>query len=394
MSRVNCPDFLRSIARVIPGIAFAGVFGLLTVSLQAQQTNSTQQPTPPEAGGPQGDIGPYAIPKKKEEPPPPPPPPPKPKVPEGMPDYTINVSVPVVNLDVMVLSKDGQFIPGLQKDQFRVLEDGVPQHVQNFSRTEAPVTAVMLIEFSNTVGAFMYDALRASYGFASTLKKDDYIAVTEYDMRPNILLDFTQDKNQVMGALNMLRIPGFSESNLFDALYDTLDRLDRIEGRKEIILIGSGRDTFSRITYDKILKKVKETPNVTIFAISTGRAFLEWYDARYGMSSRARETMMDFLQADNQMQTFAKLTGGRWFNPRFEGEFPEIFKEVGQSMRNQYSLTYKPTNTKLDGTFRKLKVQLVQPGTDKPLIVKDQKGKDVKYNVVARDGYTAKHTVE
>ncbi len=231
---------------------------------------SQQQKTPDESGGPQGDIGPYAIPKKKDESSTPPPPPPKPKAPEGMPSYSLTVDVPTVNLDVMVTTKDGQFIPGLQKEHFRVLEDGVPQQIQSFTRTEAPITAVLLVEFASTNYNFMYDALKASYTFADTLKKDDYVAVIEFDMKPLILQDFTNDKQAIYGALNMLRIPGFREINTFDALYDTLDRLDRIEGRKEVILVGSGFDTFSKITYDKILKKVKETPNVTIFTVSTG----------------------------------------------------------------------------------------------------------------------------
>ena len=103
---------------------------------------------------------------------------------------------------------------------------------------------------------------------------------------------------------------------------------------------------------------------------------------------------MDYLQADNQMSTFAKMTGGRWFSPRFQGELPEDFREIGAAVRNQYTLTYRPTNAKLDGTYRKLKVQVVQPGTDKPLVVKDQNGKEVKFQVLAREGYTARHEVD
>jgi VWFA-related protein len=374
----------------------------LTPRVHAQQQGTTapttdqqQKPaTPDDAGGPQGDIGPYAIPKKKDESTTPPPPPPKPKAPEGMPSYSLSVDVPSVNLDVMVTTKDGQFIPGLQKEHFRVLEDGVPQQIQSFSRTEAPITAVLLVEFAQTNYNFMYDALKASYSFADTLKKDDYVAVIEFDMKPQILQDFTNDKQAIFGALNMLRIPGFREINTFDALYDTLDRLDRIEGRKEVILVGSGFDTFSKITYDKILKKVKETPNVTIFTVSTGRVYMEMRDAASGGSFGERLHQMDYLQAENALNTFAKMTGGKWYNPRFEAEYPEIFHDIGQAVRNQYSISYKPTNKKLDGSFRKLKVELIQPGSDKPLIVKDQKGKDLKYNILARDGYTARHVVE
>jgi hypothetical protein len=85
-------------------------------------------------------------------------------------------------------------------------------------------------------------------------------------MKPQILVDFTQDKRAVMGALNMLRMPGFSERNLFDALFDTLDRIDRIEGKKYIILVSTGVDTFSKLTLDQILKKIKSTKDVTIYA--------------------------------------------------------------------------------------------------------------------------------
>jgi VWFA-related protein len=209
-------------------------------------------------------------------------------------------------------------------------------------------------------------------------------------MKPQILVDFTQDKRSIAGALNTLRIPGFSETNLFDALYDTLDRVDGIEGRKYIILISSGLDTFSKLTYDKILNKVKATQNVTIYAVGTGRAAREYYDARGAMGSIAR---LDYLQADNQMSTFAKMTGGMAYFPRFEAEFPEIFRDIAQTIRNQYTIAYHPTNAKQDGSYRKLKVELVDE-TGAPLKVQDQKGKAVKYQVIARDGYRAKQVVE
>jgi VWFA-related protein len=165
-----------------------------------------------------------------------------------------------------------------------------------------------------------------------------------------------------------------------------------VEGRKEIILIASGVDTFSKLNLDKVMKKIKATPNVTIYTISTGFLWRNYMEGRSGMGAQMRE--MNFLQGDNQMQTFAKMSGGRWFNPRFEAELPEDFRLISEAVRNQYTITYHPTNTKLDGTFRKLKVQVVEPGTDKPLIVKDQKGKEVKFQILTREGYTAKHEVD
>lgn len=361
----------------------------------ASSQNPNRQDAPAAAGGPTGDVGPYAVPKKREEPPAPPPE--KPRKIEGMPDYSLKVDVPLVNVDVSVLTKDGQFIPSLKKENFRILEDGVPQQIANFTQTEAPITAVLLTEFASTNYYFLNDALTASYYFANSLKKDDWIAVEYYDMKPHILVDFTQDKRAVMGALGSLRIPGFAETNLFDSLYDTIDRLDRVDGRKYIILVTSGIDTFSRLNLDQITKKIRATRNITIYPISIGRALREWYEAQggrapHGMASWNIENI-DYLQADNEMNTFARLTGGRAYFPRFQGEFPEIFRSIAGDIRNQYNLTYRPTNNKLDGTYRKLKVELVAPDGG-PLKVRDQKGKDLKVQIVAREGYTAKHTVD
>ncbi len=352
------------------------------------QTRTPDKPTqeaPAEAGGPEGDVGPIAVPKKKEEPPPEPA---RRKPPEGLADYSMRVDVPLVNVDVMVVAK-GVFIPGLKKENFRVLEDGVPQKITTFNQTEAPITAVLVVEFASIHYQFVYDALNASYTFANSLKPNDWVAVVSYDMKTHMLVDFTQNKGEVFGALRSLRVPLFSETNVFDALYDTLDRLDRVEGRKYIVLVGTGVDTFSKINLDRALKKVKETPNVGIFTISTGDALLMRADARGYLGPVDRLT---FLQADNQMRAFATMTGGKWYKPRFEGDLPDIFRDVANSIRNQYSIAYHPTNSKQDGTYRKIKIELVDENGG-PLQV-NVNGKRSKVSIIAREGYTAKPQVE
>jgi len=367
-------------------------------SSQTPDNGKPKQDVPADAGGPTDSIGPYAIPRKKADDTPPPPPPP-PKKAADMPDYSLKVNVPLVNVDVSVLTKNGgQFVPGLKQENFRIMEDGVPQTISHFGVSKAPITAVLLVEFAATNYVFMIQALQASYAFANSMQKDDWIAVSYFDMNPHILVDFTQDKKAVYGALNEMRIPGFSETNIFDALYDTLDRLDRVEGKKYVILITTGVDTFSKITYDKMLKKIKDTKDVTIFPISVGFIIREMCDVNpvycrgaHGLGIPVGQ--MDYLQGDNEMRTFAAMTGGRAYFPRFEGELPEMFGDISGDIRNQYTLSYSPTNTKLDGTYRKLKVQVVAPNGG-PLKVRDQKGKDVKIEVVAREGYTAKHTVD
>jgi len=103
---------------------------------------------------------------------------------------------------------------------------------------------------------------------------------------------------------------------------------------------------------------------------------------------------MDFLQADNQLRTFANETGGMSFFPRFDGEMPSIFQNITQALRSNYVLTYNPSNQARDGKVRRIKVELINPETHEPVRVKDDKGKVVKYKVIAKPGYTAPREVE
>jgi VWFA-related protein len=359
-----------------------------------QQTKPTPPP-PPDDAGPQTDNGTIVIKKKKEadEPPPPPAAPAAPKVKNPNGDtYSLRIDVPIVNIDAnVILDKTHQFVPGLKANNFLILEDGVPQTITSVRVAQTPITAVMLLEFAANSYYLINDMRTASYYFFRSLRKDDYVAVVTYDLRTHILADFTNNQEIIAQSLQSLIIPGFSDTNLFDALYETLDRTSRIEGRKYIILIGSGRDTFSKLTLDKILAKVKSTPNVTIFTIGTGALLNEIGGGRGGMGGAISN--LNYLQAQNQLNTFASMTGGMSFSPLFQGALPDVFAAINDSIRNEYVLTYRPTNNKNDGSYRKVKVLLVD-NEGHPLRMQDEKGKPQKYSVIARDGYNAKLPVE
>jgi VWFA-related protein len=358
---------------------------------QTQNPPPQQQPdqTAPEAGGPGNDNGPIAIPKKTA-PPPPPPPEPTVKNPPGLNNYSLRVDVPVVNVDVGVITeKTHQFIPNLQQTNFRVFEDGSQQEIVSFRQVKAPITAVLLVEFAANSYSFIYDMWNAAFSFTQQLRPDDYIAVVTYDMHTTILTDFTQNKMMIQDAVRSLQMPTWHETNEFDAIYETLDRLSRIDGRKYVILISSGLDTFSKITLDKTLQKIKETPNVTIFSVATGGAGV----MGGGGFASGRMNSITMLQAENELQTFARMTGGMYFAPRFDAEMPDIFTEINESIRNQYQITYKPSNAKMDGSYRHIRVELVDE-EGHPLRMQDEKHKQLKYDIIARDGYKAKQQVE
>lgn len=384
--------------RILVLLLLAAASALPAIPALGQQAPPPTQPadqpqTAPDAGGPAADTSGIALPKKKDKDEAPPAPvAPKVKNPEGLDNYSIRIDVPEVTVDVgVLLEKTGQFVPGLKPGNFRVYENGVQQKVVGFKRIEAPITALMLCEFAATNYYFLHDMRDAAWAFAQQLRPQDYVALMTFDLRTQIVTDFTQDKRQLFNAINALYIPGFSERNLFDALYEGLDRLNRVEGHKYIILIATGRDTFSKITLDKILQKVKNTQDVTIYSVSIGGALRAVTEGRPGFGNEMRD--LDYLQADNQMKTFAKMTGGMWFAPRFEAEMPEIFQSINSAIRSKYELVYHPSDARQDGSYRKLRVELVDEEGN-PLRIQDEKHKPLKYDVIARDGYRARQEVE
>ena len=308
-------------------------------------------------------------------------------------DATFQAETNVVNIDVQVLDSNGNPIPDIPRNNFRILEDNVPQTLTQFSIGEAPMTVAMVIEFSARYQAYFSagwrETLTASYEFIQTLKPEDYVAVIAYDLRSTILSDFTNDRAKTMDAMQRLRIPGFAESNMFDALSDTADRMSKIEGRKAILLFSSGIDTFSKLTYDKTRKNLQEA-GVPVYALEMLQVQRIMADA----SGRDGNQEITFLQGDNELRTFAKETGGQAYFPRFTGELPGIFRQISQSLRTQYSLGYSPNNQSKDGKYRKITVQLVNPGTAEPLRMLNEKGKPMKYTILAKAGYTAPRAVE
>jgi len=368
-------------------LAFAG-FAAMTLGLTAQEGPKSTGSDPvarPRKKGTEPEPEQQKIPSKfskkgKEDAPPE--------------SATFKADVTTVSVDIAVVDNKGNFIPKIPPGNFRILEDNVPQKLGSFANSEAPMTVCLVVEFSNRYQQYYsetwFQTLAATYGFVDTLRKDDAIAVVAYDLRSEILSDFTTDRMKTQEALQRLRIAAFSESNFYDALVDTAERMQDIEGRKAIVVIASGVDTFSKLTFDKARKRLQEA-GVPIFAFGLMQSIREIVDARGGMGSIQR---LDFLQADNQMRTFAKETGGMSFFPRFYGEFPNIFRAISESLRQQYSVTYAPSNQARDGKYRKIKVELVNPETNEPLRVVDQKGKPIKYTIIAKQGYTAPREVE
>lgn len=304
------------------------------------------------------------------------------------------VDATTVTLDVSVADQQGHIIPNLSQENFRITEDNVPQKISSMNLGEGPMTIAMVIEFSNLFQRFYsepwFQTLTAANEFLASLKPQDYVAIVAYDLRPEILSDFSLDRRDAMAAMQRMRIAAYSETVLYDAVTETAERMQDIEGRKAILLISSGIDTISMQTYGQARKRIQNA-GVPIYSFGLMQAIRDYY---YAMGAMADTTRTDFVMADNQLRTFSQESGGMAFFPRFYGQFREIFQTISQALRTQYTLTYVPTNTARDGKFRKLKVEVIDPATNKPLVIKDPKGKNIKYQVITKQGYTAPRQVE
>src|SRR5262249_47475023 len=242
---------------------------------QAGRKSSEKQKKNPNATGDPDD------PQKPKEPT---------KIDKSLPPSTITIGTDVVNVEAVVYNKKtGGVIQGLKKENFEIYEDGIKQDIENFSTPDAPVTMVLLLEYSKLVDYLGYgtggmfepgrvEVLRPAYEFVNRfVQPKDFISIVAYDIRPTPLVDFTDNKGKLMQAINLLirNNPAFTESNMFDAPKFVLrggvgdsvvleeNKEDSKNGKSEyaglyevnartaILLVASGLDTFSKINFDE-----------------------------------------------------------------------------------------------------------------------------------------------
>ena len=274
---------------------------------------------------------------------------------------TISVESEAVNVDVLVTDEDGGILNGLRKEEFRILDNGRLQAITNFVPAAAPIAIVMLMEYSGH--AYDYFAYRTVYWgskFLSHVEGEDWVALVTCDMKPTVPVDFTRNKAQVRDVLAGLGYPVFHEVNMFDPSAETLERLEEIKG--SILLITTGANSFSFNTLDDIYAKLRQTDH-TIFPLGVA-------EREYGPGVR---TDIASFQAKNQLETFARLTGGCCWFPRYEAEVPDIFQSVVTFLRNQYALAFLTSAAAGDSKFHKLRIEVVN-ANGKPLVSCDKKG--------------------
>ncbi len=311
-------------------------------------------------------------------------------------EEVLKIKTNIVNVDAVVYNKkSGQIVTGLKKENFAVFENGIKQDITNFATPEAPITVSVVVEYSKWSEVFGSYASRGqeagklevirpvAYFLSKFIRPpDDYASVIAFDIRPTPITDFTNDPNRLRQTVDILlrNSPAFRENNLYDAvkfalvggrgdsvvLENSKERTAQYGGminvqakRRAIILVASGIDTFSRINYDEV-RKVIQNAGIPVYIISTGNLFYKLYE--HQLSAEGSITGMpgrlDFLQAQNAMNTFAKESGGAHFPVTFPGEIPSNLQTINSLLRNQYSIAYDADEKREAGKKYKLQVKV------------------------------------
>jgi Ca-activated chloride channel homolog len=266
-------------------------------------------------------------------------------------------------LSVAVVDNQGKFIPtpGIGLSNFRVLEGGVPQTIADF-RDDGKAVAVLL-EYPTTVAPHRIEIIAAATRLIDSLPPQDYVAVATFDMRLNILADFSMDRSVAHTALNQLHTPAFSESNLFDALSETENRMKALQGRKAIVVLTTGVDTFSKLTLDQARATIKAA-GIPIYLVKL-----------VTLSSR-----MQTPQTFEIMQALAADAGGRAFFSNSSEQDATALSSISAELRG-YEISYRTSQARPQGASN-VTVELVNAQTSGPLRLLDNRGAEVPYRII------------
>jgi len=300
-------------------------------------------------------------------------------------DYT--PSTHIVTMKLLVQDPNGYFIPNIRRDNFAVYEDGVRQHNASVEIEHAPVSVGLLVEHGGryqTLHRVLADeTARALRQFLDQVGRDDKVAIWKYGDNVEELASFSQGHENLESAIANLGTPVFSELNLYDALIDAVGMMKPLSGRRALILLSSGIDTFSKATYQEALRAVRDA-GITVYVINLGPDLREKASM---LSNTGLFVRLDWQRAEADLQAFAATSGGRVYSPRSAFDLSGIYDDVMENLRVRYVITYKSTGLGDATTARRVRVELVDATAGKPLQIVDTTGQPVTSTVVAEDTY-------
>ena len=302
----------------------------------------------------------------------------------------IQATTEIVKIDVSVLDRHGNFLSGLAKQQFRVLDDNVEQPIVFFTPVEAPAQVLVLLETSPAVYMISSGHLTAAYALLDGLAPDDQIALVSYAQAPQALLAFTSDKTAFAAALgNIQYMLGMGNLNFFDSISTVVDWLAPVKGKKAIVLLTTGLDSSPSERWDALIEKLRSS-DVVLFPVALGGALRQPAPKKKKASKPPPKgdelseppNPLSFAKANGDLIALAKMTGGRAYFPESSDDFVQIYRQIAAALRHQYLVGIAPQH---DGKFHSLTVQVSNDEAHSGAAP----GKNSEYQVFAREGYLA-----
>ena len=294
----------------------------------------------------------------------------------------LQVTTEMVQVGVSVLGANGDFVSGLQRKNFRVLDAGNERPLVFFASTDAPAQILVMVETSPAVYLIQNQHIAAAYALLGGLAPDDQVGLVTYDQAPRAVLAFTPDKNALQAALGQIQFSvGMGELNFYDSVSTVLDWIAPVSGKKALVLLTTGLDSSSQARWDALVQKLRAR-DVVIFPVALGGWLRRPPNKKKKATAPPKADSQVFANADQALKSLAAITGGRAFFPESEKDFAPMYQQIAAALRHQYLLGITPEH---DGKFHPLAVQVLD-GNGQPLATE---GKKATHRIFSREGYLA-----
>ena len=260
----------------------------------------------------------------------------------------------LVQIPVSVTDAKSRFVVGLEKQDFRILEDGKEQKITHFSSEDAPLSVGLVLDTSGSMGFKIEKSRQAIVEFMKTMNEQDEAFLVEFNDKAEVTQGFTNSMSEINGRLTVLQSKGLTA--LLDALHLGLREMKKAKNpRKALLVVSDGGENNSQVKLEDVKSLVHEA-DVQIYSIGVFETSL----ASLGLSAEERS-------GPGMLSSIAEQTGGRAYPARRFSELPGLAAKVGIELRNQYVIGYSPSNSARDGKYRKVQIELSQPPGLPPL---------------------------
>jgi Ca-activated chloride channel homolog len=258
----------------------------------------------------------------------------------------IRVDTTLVLIPVAVTDPLSRFVTGLDKENFKLLENGVEQEISQFSSEDAPLSIGLVFDTSGSMGSKLQKSREAVAQFFKTANPEDEFFLIEFNDRPEMVVGFTGDTEEIQSRLTFTQAKG--RTALLDAVYLAMNQMKKARNpRRAILIISDGGDNSSRYTESEVKNAVREA-DVQIYAIGIFEP----------PASRGRTP--EEMSGPGLLSDVTEQTGGRHFAVDNLAELPDVAAKIGIELRNQYVLGYNPKNSARDGKYRRVQVKLTK----------------------------------